>query len=240
MYKTLGRRKIMQGKTSRTVGWVLFVIGALYMVGLGWLYSWWVVPATREAGPAYIQDLVGFVWALAVPLGSVLVLLGAALLAQVERRLFGALVIGGFIFAAWRVFGTTSRMLPPLFGIGGGLITLFFLGLLWSWVRSRPTLSGPEKTGSDLRAIGYLFFVVAAWDLCGLLGIPTFLLRPEQAQEFAIPASFAISMASTILVLLVLGWAFMFFGQWIAVRARSEAGQPVATADVQPAAQVSE
>jgi hypothetical protein len=213
------------------VGWVLFGIGALYMLALGWLYSWWVVPATREIGPAYISNLVGFIWALAVPLGSVLVLLGAALLAQVERRLFLILVVGSFIFAAWRVLGTTSRMLPQLFGIGGGLITLFFLGLVWNWVRTRPTLSGSEKTGSDLRVIGYLFLVVAAWDLCGLLGIPTFLLRPEQAQGFAIPASSAINMASTILVLLVLGWAFMFFGQWIAVRGRSEAGDPVAVAD---------
>jgi len=116
----------MKGKTSRTVGWVLFGIGVLYMVGLGWFYSWWVVPATREAGPAYIQDLVGFVWALAVPLGSVLVLLGAALLAQVERRLFLILIVGSIVFAAWRVIGTSSRLLPPLFGAGGGLITLAF------------------------------------------------------------------------------------------------------------------
>jgi len=229
----------MKGKTSRTVGWVLFGIGVLYMVGLGWFYSWWVVPATREAGPAYIQDLVGFVWALAVPLGSVLVLLGAALLAQVERRLFLILIVGSIVFAAWRVIGTSSRLLPPLFGAGGGLITLAFLGLMWNWIRIRPTLSRPEKTGSDLRAIGYLFFVVAAWDLCGMLGIPTFLLRPEQAQAFAIPLGSAIDMASTIVVLLVLGWAFMFFGQWTAARARFEADQSVATAQPRPAAEMS-
>jgi hypothetical protein len=184
-------------------------------------------------------ELVGFIWALAVPLGSVLVLLGAALIAEVERRVFWFLVVGSIVFAAWRVIGTSSQLLPPLFGIGGGLITLFFLGLVWSWARTRPTLSGPEKTGSDLRAVGYLFFVVAAWDLCGMLGIPTFLLRPEQAQEFAIPLGSAINMASTILVLLVLGWAFMFFGQWFAVRARSEGGQPAATAEARPAAEVS-
>jgi hypothetical protein len=41
----------MQSKTSRIVGWIPFGIGALYMAGLGWLYSWWVVPATREMGP---------------------------------------------------------------------------------------------------------------------------------------------------------------------------------------------
>jgi hypothetical protein len=211
----------MQSKTSRIVGWILFGMGALYMAGLGWLYSWWVVPATREIGPSYIESPVGFIWALAVPLGSVLVLLGAALLANVERRVFTALGIGSIVFAAWRVVGTTSQMVPELFGIGGGLITLFFLGLVWSWVQTRPTVSGLEKTGADLRAVGYLFLVVAAWDLCGLLGIPTFLLRPEQAQQFAIPLGSARNMASTVLVLLVLGWAFTFFGQWTAARARS-------------------
>ena len=179
---------------------------------------------------------MGFIWALAVPLGSVLVLLGAALIAEVERRLFLILIVGSLVFTVWRVFGTTSRLLPQLFGIGGGLITLFFLGLVWTWARTRSTLSGPAKTGADLRVIGYFFLVVAAWDLCGLLGIPTFLLRPEQAQGFAIPASTAISMASTILVLLVLGWAFMFFGQWIAARARSEGEQPIVAADSDPAA----
>ncbi len=215
------------------------MLGALYMLGLGWLYSWWIVPATREAGPVYIQDLVGFIWALAVPLGSVLVLLGVALIAQVERRVFWLLVAGSVLSAAWRVIGTSSTLLPQLFGIGGGLITLFFLGLVWSWVKTRPGLSGPERTGSDLRVVGFLFLVVAAWDLCGLLGIPTFLLRPEQGQAFAISPGSAINMASTILVLLVLGWAFMFFGQWTAVRSRSGGEQSVAAADPHAAAEIS-
>jgi hypothetical protein len=111
---------------------------------------------------------------------------------------------------------------PPLFGIGGGLITLFFLGSVWNWARLRPALSGPEKTGSDLRMVGYVFYVVAAWDLCGLLGIASFVLRPELAQRFAIPHSSTINAASTILVLLVLGWGFTFFGQRMALRAKSE------------------
>jgi hypothetical protein len=215
----------MQGKTSTSqkIGWVVFWIGAIYMLGMGWLYSWWMVPAANEIGPDAMSGAVGFIWALSAPLGSVLVAVGAALMAQAERRLFWPLLIVGIlIFVAWRVIGTTSQLWPPLFGIGGGLITLFFLGSVWNWARIRPALSGPEKTGSDLRMVGYVFYVVAAWDLCGLLGIASFVLRPELAQRFAIPHSSTINAASTILVLLVLGWAFTFFGQRMALRAKSE------------------
>jgi hypothetical protein len=142
---------------------------------------------------------------------------------QAERRLFWPLLIVGIlIFVAWRVIGTTSQLWPPLFGIGGGLITLFFLGSVWNWAGMRPALSGPERTGSDLRMVGYVFYVVAAWDLCGLLGIASFVLRPELAQKFAIPHSSTINAASTILVLLVLGWGFTFFGQQVAMQAKSQ------------------
>lgn len=214
----------MQSKTSTSqkIGWVVFGIGAIYMLGMGWLYSWWVVPATREIGPENLSTAVAFIWALSAPLGSVLVAVGASLFAQVERRLFWLLIVGSVLLAAWRVVGTTSQLLPALFGIGGGLITLFFLGSVWNWARMRPALSGSERTGSDLRMVGYVFYVIAAWDLCGLLGISNFVLRPDLAQKFNIPLSSTINAASTILVLLVLGWAFTFLGQRMALRAKSE------------------
>jgi hypothetical protein len=215
----------MQGKTSTSqkIGWVVFWIGAIYMLGMGWLYSWWMVPAANEIGPDAMSGAVGFIWALSAPLGSVLVAVGAALIARAERRLFWPLMIVGIlIFVAWRVIGTTSQLCPPLFGIGGGLITLFFLGSVWNWARLRPALSGPEKTGSDLRMVSYVFYVVAAWDLCGLLGMANFVLRPELAQKFAIPHSSTINAASTVLVLLVLGWGFTFFSQQVALHAKSQ------------------
>jgi hypothetical protein len=214
----------MQSKTltSQKIGWVVFLIGALYMLGMGWLYSWWMVPATREIGPENLSGAVAFIWALSAPLGSILVVVGAALMAQVERRLFWLLIAGSLLLTVWRVIGTTSQLLPALFGIGGGLITLFFLGSVWNWARMRPTLSGPERTGSDLRMVGYVFYVIAAWDLCGLLGIGNFVLRPDLAQEFNVPLGSTINAASTILVLLVLGWAFTFFGQRMALRANRE------------------
>ena len=33
--------------TSQKIGSAVFAIGAAYLFGLGWLYSWWVVPAAN-------------------------------------------------------------------------------------------------------------------------------------------------------------------------------------------------
>jgi hypothetical protein len=199
--------------TSQKIGWVVFTIGGVYMLALGWLYSWWVVPAANQVGAEAYSGLVGFLWALSVPLGAFIVAFGAALIAKVERRVFWLLILLVVLFTAWRMVGTTRQMVPALFGVGGGLITLFFLGSAWHWARIRPSLSGPEKTGSDLRMVGFVFFVVAAWDLCGIFGMANFVLRPELASKFNVPIGSTINAASGVLVLLVLGWGFTYFGQ---------------------------
>jgi hypothetical protein len=199
--------------TSKKIGWVVFTIGGLYMFGLGWLYSWWVVPAANQFGSAAYAGLLGFLWALSVPLGAFIVALGAALIARVERRIFWLLILLLVLFTAWQIVGTTRQMVPALFGVGGGLITLFFVGSTWQWARNRPTLTRAGKTGSDLRMVGFIFFVVAAWNLCGIFGMANYVLRPELADKFSVPIDSTINAASTVMVLLVLGWGFTYFGQ---------------------------
>ncbi len=201
--------------TSQKIGWVIFTIGALYMFGLGWLYSWWVVPAANQFGSDAYSGLLGFLWQLSVPLGAFIVAIGAALTARVERHVNWLLILLFVLFTAWKMSSSSSQMIPALFGIGGGLITLFFIGSTWQWARTRPTLIGAGKTGSDLRMVGYLFFVVAAWYLCGVFGIANFVLRPELADKFSVPVGSTINLAYTVMVLLVLGWGFTFFGQLV-------------------------
>jgi hypothetical protein len=111
-------------------------------------------------------------------------------------------------------------MLPALFGIGGGLITLFFVGSTWQWAKNRPSLNGAGKRGSDLRMVGFVFFVVAAWDLCGIFGMGNYVLRPDLAEKFSIPISSTINAASGVLVLLVLGWGFTYLGQLVSHRSQ--------------------
>ncbi len=63
--------------------------------------------------------------------------------------------------------------------------------------------------------VGLIFFVVAAWNLCGVFGVGNYVLRPELAARFSVPLDNTIDTASYILVLLVLGWAFTFLGQFV-------------------------
>ena len=207
--------------TSQKIGWWIFAVGAVYMIGLGWLYSWRMVPAANQYGSDAYSNLLGLFWALSVPLGAFVVAIGAALSAKVERRVFWLLILLVLLFTAWRISGTTSQMIPELFGIGGGLITLFFIGSVWQWAKIRPTLTGAGKTGSDLPMVGYIFFVVAAWDLCGLFGIANFVLRPDLADKFSVPVSSTVNSASGVNILLALGWAFTFFGQLVSRQRRA-------------------
>jgi len=207
--------------TSQKIGLAVFTLGGVYMLGLGWLYSWWMVPAANQSGSDAYSGLLGFVWGLSVPLGAFIVAMGAALIARAERRVFLLLILLVVLFTAWQIAGTTSQMVPALFGVGGGLITLFFLGSTWYWARTRPTLSGAGKTGSDLRMVGFIFFVAAAWYLCGIFGMGNYVLRPELADKFSVPIGSTINAASGVLILLVLGWGFTYFGQLLSRQAQA-------------------
>lgn len=206
---------------SQKIGWVIFTIGGVYMVGLGWLYSWQMVPAANQFGTSALNQSFGFIWGLSVPLGAFIVAIGAALIARVERRTFWLLILLLVLFTAWSIAGTTRQMIPALFGIGGGLITLFFIGSAWHWAKSRPTLSGADKTGSDLRLVGFIFFVEAAWNLCGIFGMGNYVLRPELAVKFSVPIGSTINAVSTVMILLVLGWGFTYLGQLISSQAKA-------------------
>jgi hypothetical protein len=84
----------------------------------------------------------------------------------------------------------------PVFGIGGTLISLSFIGILWLLAKERMALEGSSTTAVDLKLVGYVFMSMAAWFLCGkaaegfvkgLEGLPT------------------MSMMN-VLILLAMGW----------------------------------
>jgi len=211
-----------ENTNSTKAGWVIFGFGALYMLLMGWLSSWWVVPNIRQTG---LESLPGiaffFVWQFAAPVGAILVTIGAAFIARVERSRKAVLIVSSLVVVIWLYIslGVISQVIPAIFGIGGGVITLTFLGAAWDWARSRPGLSGAARTGADLGMAGYIFYLIAAWYLCGLLGAPTFLLRPEQAMTI-IPESNAISLGTTILICMTLGSLFTFLGRRVALQAK--------------------
>jgi len=207
---------------SQKVGWWIYGFGALYMLLIGWLLSWWVVPTIRQSGLEGLPGSMFFLfWQLAAPLGALLVAIGAAFIGRVGRRRIAAIIGGSLVVVIWSIFsmGAFSQVLSPIFGIGGGLITLAFLGAMWDWARSRPRLSSAARTGADLGMAGFVFYLIAAWYLCGLLGAPTFLLRPDLALTI-LPENSAISLGTTILICMTLGSVFSFFSRRVALQSK--------------------
>jgi hypothetical protein len=72
--------------------------------------------------------------------------------------------IGLFVvFIIALVTWTLNFYSAPLFGIGGTLILLSFIGILWLWAKERMALKGSSTAAADFRLVGYVFMLMAAW-----------------------------------------------------------------------------
>ena len=72
--------------------------------------------------------------------------------------------------------------------------------------------AGKLRLVLDLRILGYFFFVNTAWGMCGLLGIPSFGLRPEEILKYN-TQSLLVTMGAKILISFVLGWILIATSQ---------------------------
>jgi hypothetical protein len=192
---------------------VLFLINAIfgrYLVLPGYL-------ASLEAGNAAVEQaqqsvpvwkIVRYlVWAYSFKLGMFFAVIGASAKASMRPSRLRWFVVGGVLYLAFAYIPLPAHSLA--FGIGGGLTTIFALLIIQRWADERPHLTGNAKTASDLRMIGYFFFVMATYTLCPLMGVKAFALYPEKMIAYGLQGE-AASFASHLLIELVLGWFFTF------------------------------
>ena len=202
------------------VGLVIFWIGALYIIIMGFVTSYWVRGAyrhlsndqVRETIWTYTSPLFGF-WGVSVPLGAILVGIGLLIYVQAKNShiwLFGIGTFAVLLIDILEKFGTLPSPVhwPPLYGIGGALILVFFLGMLWFWARKYNLLEGLAKTAAEFQLVGYVFLMMDMWYLCGALARPF-----QKAFEGSTPGS-----PVAIMVFLVLGWLFLFISHYLLVR----------------------
>lgn len=145
-------------------------------------------------------------WAYSFKLGIFFALIGAALLASMGSRRLSIFIVGGLIYLALAY--TPLPAYSRLFGLGGGLITLFLLFIIYGWFRERKHLEGPWRKASDFRLAGYFFFAMASYNLCPLMGVKAFALYPEKMLQFGTETE-AATFSTHILIELVLGWFFI-------------------------------
>jgi hypothetical protein len=216
---------------TRRLGAVIAVVGAVYLVTVAWMSSWWYVPALLELGPRAFTERTPYggtafsiIWASSGVLGAMVVALGAAVYCAVGTFRLMLLAAGGTLLVVWLVFWSTTSHNAVVFGVGGGLILLCFLTSCLDWAGTRRHLDGPTRTASDLRLAAHVSFFTAAWGLCGLLGGPIFALRSELT-EVRRTASAGSSLAIKVLVCLVFGWGFTALAQRIERRERKSGAQ---------------
>ena len=207
--------------TEQKVGLVLFWIGVIWMLA-------WVFIGRGIFGPLLhsltTEEINQTIWAftgplnrlygLSVPLGAIVTGIGILLYAGAKGSTVWKVGTGLFItFLLSLLTLALNLYFPPLFGIGGTLILLSFIGILWFWAKERIALKGSSTTAADFKLVGYVFMVIAAWFLCGkaaegfvkgLEGLPT------------------MSMMN-ILMLLAMGWVFLFLSDYKSRRGQHSA-----------------
>jgi len=214
--------------STRTLGLALFGIGAATVVGVSWVAPWWTSPVWSSAPTAHFD---GTAWAvfgpifmamsIAMPVGMVLTVCGVMLLGKdgAERTwppIVAALLVCGSLF-----YPPTLGFYPVVFGIAGGFILVFFFGSLWYWASRRRRLAPARKVSADLQMLGYVLFLLAAVQLCAVLGNPfSGLLVPERLEPGDLPYQY--SMATRSIIYLAAGWGMLFVAHLREARADSQ------------------
>jgi hypothetical protein len=155
-----------------------------------------------EGGPLYI------LWAFSVPLGSILASIGAFVYVKTRPAFswftgIGVLGVVGVMVIVW-----TRVYYPVLFGIGGTITLLSFFAIVWVWMKKYAALDIPEKVAGSFKLIGYLFWINATWFICG----ETAKMHLKTFEGSSVPSPIEV------MVFLVLGWLFVFVGEYKAMR----------------------
>jgi hypothetical protein len=170
----------------------------------------------RNLGDAVRTPVFGYlityiIWSYSFKLGMLLVLIGGALRAGMELRGVWLFIAGGAVYLILCYIPIGYH--PLFFGIQGTITLVLFLLIIRYWMKARPDLEGPAKLTNDLRIIGYYFFIVATWNLCGIFGIAAYALKPEIMIKHGLQAN-AVTLASHVMIELLLGWLFIFLSMY--------------------------
>ena len=107
---------------------------------------------------------LGMLFGISVPLGAIVVAVGLLIYAGAKGSTVWKVGIGLFIVLIIALVAMAFNYYSaPLFGIGGSLILLSFIGILWLLAKERMALKGSSTTSLDFKLVGYAFMLMAAW-----------------------------------------------------------------------------
>ena len=191
---------------------------AIFWISVIWMVAWIVIPKVMFGPLLYTlttEEINQTIWAFTGPLN---ILSGISPLFAVLTAGVGILLYAGADGSSvWKI-GTGLLIVlglaltvtaanfysAPVFGIGGALILLSFVGILWLLAKERMALMGASTIAVDLKLTGYMCMFMAAWFLCG-----------KAAQGFVKGLEgLPVTSMMNVLILLATGWVFLFLGQY--------------------------
>ena len=199
--------------TKQKVGLILFWAAVIWAILWGVIGS---VFCNSAMNSMTMEELNESMWAMTgpmmllwgiggVPLGAIVAGIGVMLYSGVKGSTVWKFVIGYFFLLGPIIaiaMGPLVGHIPLLFGIGGTLILLFFIGILWLWAKERMALTETSTAAADLKLVGYVFMLIAAWFICGIASQP--FLKALEGEATMTPVH--------VMIFLVLGWLFLFLG----------------------------
>ena len=196
-------------------GQLLFWLGAGLVV-VAYILLWFMDPIFKTNTAA---DLSGTAWdpnggflftlqGVSNVLGPFVALIGVLFLSGKQGSrywLWGfAALIAFVLLFTW----IPVQPIPAIFGLGGGIIVVSYLGTLWDWSKSQHTYEGTAKTGRLIQLLGYFFLFATALFLCIHFGQPSLVALEE------VP----IVSGESIVVAFSIGWLLLFIGNYIVAK----------------------
>jgi len=149
----------------------------LFWTGIVWTIVWEIVAVVKILPLMHSLTLDEFnqtIWAftgplmilrgVSMPLGAIVAVIGILLYSSAKGSTVWKFVIGLFtVLIISLVAMGLNFYSAPLFGVGGTLILLSFIGILWFFAKERMALEGSSTTALDFKLVGYVFMLMAAF-----------------------------------------------------------------------------
>jgi hypothetical protein len=151
-------------------------------------------------------------WMFSFQLGIYFTLLGILKLLAVKKSVFLSTVIGGFM---WLMIAGIPKLPGPyrlFFAISGFIVLILIVSVLLYWYKNQKIANEPFNYSSYYKLIGYMFFALASWDVCGL-GTTGRILHIDTAIT-AETQGLIITQTTKIMVEFLLAWMFSFIGYY--------------------------
>jgi len=152
-------------------------------------------------------------WMFSFQLGIYFTLLGILKLLSVKKSIFLSSVVGGLI---WLMIAGIPKLPGPyrlFFAISGFIVLILIISVLFYWYKNQKIANELSNISSYYKLIGYVFFALASWDICGL-GTTGRILDIDTAIK-AGTQGLIITQTTKIMFEFLFAWMFSFIGYYL-------------------------